>query len=289
MATKGRMWLVLAYALLVRLLVGQHSYSGFSGNMWVESRMKREPHITEDAGTNTTRENIGDMRAQETRARDAVFRRRKQHREENTFVWRYGDYEAQRHWMEMAAHLPMKEWYTYDVDYWGLDYPPITMYQSQLHAWMMAFFAEDGHHALEKDTSRGYESAPSKRIMRLTAVCSEAVLLWPALVAAALMRAAYGTDPPGEKEAVHGRKLLPRGEAVLATCVMQPVMLLIDHGHFQYNSASLGLSLSAAVVMPATPLTIAPISAAREGSPTTPKRAAPPGVCHASIAVAALF
>ena len=117
MATKGRMWLVLAYALLVRLLVGQHSYSGFSGNMWVESRMKREPHITEDAGTNTTRENIGDMRAQETRARDAVFRRRKQHREENTFAWRYGDYEAQRHWMEMAVHLPMKEWYTYNVDY----------------------------------------------------------------------------------------------------------------------------------------------------------------------------
>lgn len=44
----------------------------------------------------------------------------------------YGDYEAQRHWLEITVHLPMRAWYTYDLQYWGLDYPPLTAY----HAWL---------------------------------------------------------------------------------------------------------------------------------------------------------
>lgn len=44
----------------------------------------------------------------------------------------YGDYEAQRHWMELTIHLPTRQWYTYDLEYWGLDYPPLTAYVSWL-------------------------------------------------------------------------------------------------------------------------------------------------------------
>jgi len=44
----------------------------------------------------------------------------------------FGDYEAQRHWMELTVHLPVREWYTYDLQYWGLDYPPLTAYVSWL-------------------------------------------------------------------------------------------------------------------------------------------------------------
>jgi len=44
----------------------------------------------------------------------------------------YGDYEAQRHWMELTIHLPIRQWYTYDLQYWGLDYPPLTAYVSWL-------------------------------------------------------------------------------------------------------------------------------------------------------------
>ena len=44
----------------------------------------------------------------------------------------YGDYEAQRHWMEITNHLPIRQWYTYDLQYWGLDYPPLTAY----HSWL---------------------------------------------------------------------------------------------------------------------------------------------------------
>lgn len=44
----------------------------------------------------------------------------------------HGDFEAQRHWMELTIHLPMSKWYFYDLPYWGLDYPPLTAY----HSWL---------------------------------------------------------------------------------------------------------------------------------------------------------
>lgn len=48
----------------------------------------------------------------------------------------YGDYEAQRHWMEITVNLPIEQWYLNgthnDLLYWGLDYPPITAYHHYL-------------------------------------------------------------------------------------------------------------------------------------------------------------
>ena len=44
----------------------------------------------------------------------------------------FGDYEAQRHWMEITINLPSRQWYKYDLQYWGLDYPPLTAYASWL-------------------------------------------------------------------------------------------------------------------------------------------------------------
>eukprot|EP01133_Synstelium_polycarpum_P001104 gene1104-1258_t len=46
----------------------------------------------------------------------------------------FGDYEAQRHWMELTTKLPITQWYFNTTDnnlqYWGLDYPPLTAYLS---------------------------------------------------------------------------------------------------------------------------------------------------------------
>ena len=48
----------------------------------------------------------------------------------------YGDYEAQRHWMSLTYHLPVTKWYYYDLQYWGLDYPPLTAYVSYVFGGM---------------------------------------------------------------------------------------------------------------------------------------------------------
>lgn len=45
---------------------------------------------------------------------------------------RGGDFEAQRHWMELAVHTSPREWYVdtpkNDLAWWGLDYPPLSGY-----------------------------------------------------------------------------------------------------------------------------------------------------------------
>lgn len=46
---------------------------------------------------------------------------------------KHGDFEAQRHWMELTNHLPVSQWYFYDPQWWGLDYPPLTAY----HSWVL--------------------------------------------------------------------------------------------------------------------------------------------------------
>ena len=72
---------------------------------------------------------------------------------------RFGDYEAQRHWMEITLHTPVREWYTETpanpLQYWGLDYPPLTAYQSLAHGWAMHLLDPD---SVALETSRGHET-----------------------------------------------------------------------------------------------------------------------------------
>ncbi|RLW05797.1 hypothetical protein DV515_00004662 [Chloebia gouldiae] len=58
----------------------------------------------------------------------------------------YGDYEAQRHWQEITYNLPIRQWYFNTSDnnlqYWGLDYPPLTAYHSFVCAYMLVLLAK---------------------------------------------------------------------------------------------------------------------------------------------------
>ena len=72
----------------------------------------------------------------------------------------YGDFEAQRHWMEVSVNLPPRTWYEHgpdnDLQYWGLDYPPLSAYLS----WIIGLVAcWCGHPELVAlHDSRGHES-----------------------------------------------------------------------------------------------------------------------------------
>jgi ALG6, ALG8 glycosyltransferase family len=102
----------------------------------------------------------------------------------------YGDFEAQRHWMEVTLHLPLREWYYYDTQWWGLDYPPLTAYVSLLFAKLYSRYrsmlmsrGEFINPAwLELDKSRGIESHALKVFMRFTVILSDYLLFIPSLL-----------------------------------------------------------------------------------------------------------
>ena len=146
----------------------------------------------------------------------------------------YGDFEAQRHWMEVTVNLAPRAWYVQgpdnDLQYWGLDYPPLSAHLS----WVLGHLARLlGHPALVAlYSSRGHESATTRAFMRHTVLACDALVF---LTAAASFAAAAA----------------PRRDAIArATLLLQlalvPALVLVDHGHFQYNCVSLGLTLWAA-------------------------------------------
>ncbi|XP_037492067.1 probable dolichyl pyrophosphate Man9GlcNAc2 alpha-1,3-glucosyltransferase isoform X4 [Jatropha curcas] len=147
----------------------------------------------------------------------------------------FGDYEAQRHWMEITLNLPVKEWYhnstSNDLSYWGLDYPPLTAYQSYVHGVFLRYF-EPGSVSLF--TSRGYESYLGKLLMRWTVLSSDALIFFPAIFYFILVY--YRNCSSGRKSDVAWH---------IAIVLINPCLILIDHGHFQYNCISLGLTLGA--------------------------------------------
>ncbi len=143
----------------------------------------------------------------------------------------YGDYEAQRHWMEITTQLPVSQWYFYDLAWWGLDYPPLTAYHSWLLGWVGSMRRLGGDPAwFALDTSRGLETAGLKVYMRATVLVSEYLVYVPATVVF-VRRFSRLSGVASWTAAV-----------ALTAVLLQPATLLVDHAHFQYNTVMLGLA-----------------------------------------------
>lgn len=155
----------------------------------------------------------------------------------------FGDYEAQRHWMEITYNLPISDWY-FDTDennltYWGLDYPPLTAY----HSWILGAVA----HKINPDfvrlnASRGYESVEHKFFMRSTVILSDLVTY----TASILLFVKYALHKLYTKSASSRRN---PNQAVLYIALLYPGLILIDNGHFQYNCVSLGFVVLSVVAL----------------------------------------
>lgn len=139
-----------------------------------------------------------------------------------------GDFEAQRHWMELTIHLPIHEWYFYDPLYWGLDYPPLTAFHLYLFGKLGSFINTNWFQFV---SSRGLETSDLKTFMRFSSLASELVIYIPAILGFV---------------SIMGKKLSLGRMDQMAICLIilcQPSLILIDHGHFQFNSVMLGLFL----------------------------------------------
>lgn len=158
----------------------------------------------------------------------------------------FGDYEAQRHWMEVTVNLPVKDWYSNttdnDLSYWGLDYPPLTAYHmfllgkcSQLHfnsSWV------------ELHNSRGFESYEHKLFMRATVIITELLIYMPPVI-----YYFYKTQPTQQYQSPPSNVHKHNIAFYTALTLLYPAQILIDHGHFQYNCFFLGLTLWAVIFM----------------------------------------
>ncbi|KAK5117726.1 hypothetical protein LTR62_005150 [Meristemomyces frigidus] len=142
----------------------------------------------------------------------------------------HGDFEAQRHWMEITINLPVSHWYFHELQWWGLDYPPLTAY----HSWVVG---QVGWWLCEPEwfrlyLSRGLDDPGLKVFMRASVVVSEFLVYVPAvMVCVRQLGRLYGVN-------------LWESSIALAAVMMQPATMLIDHGHFQYNTVMLGFMVA---------------------------------------------
>ncbi|EME89310.1 glycosyltransferase family 57 protein [Pseudocercospora fijiensis CIRAD86] len=152
-----------------------------------------------------------------------------------TAIWPYsgfqkppmhGDFEAQRHWMELTIHLPTTHWYFHDLQWWGLDYPPLTAY----HSWLLGTigsYINPSWFALY--LSHGLDEPDLKVFMRATVYISEHLVYIPAVIICVRHLARLHNMNTWE------------ASIALTAILMQPATMLIDHGHFQYNTVMQGL------------------------------------------------
>ncbi|KNE62294.1 hypothetical protein AMAG_07526 [Allomyces macrogynus ATCC 38327] len=143
----------------------------------------------------------------------------------------FGDLEAQRHWLEITWHLPPSQWYHYDQKFWGLDYPPLTAFVSYVFG-AIAHFIEPSWVALDK--SRGNEDPSLIAYMRLSVLICDLLVYFPAALFF-----------------VRSLRLPWRSANITAWALILsfPGLILIDHGHFQYNLIMLGLTLASVAWM----------------------------------------
>lgn len=139
-----------------------------------------------------------------------------------------GDFEAQRHWMELTIHLPAQEWYFFDLQYWGLDYPPLTAYHLYF-CGKIGSLIDPSWFAL--NDSRGIEITSLKLFMRITSLVSDLLIFMPPLLRIV---------------SIFGMRFnISRIDQIMFSSVILylPSLNLIDHGHFQFNTVMLGLFL----------------------------------------------
>lgn len=158
----------------------------------------------------------------------------------------YGDYEAQRHWQEVTLSLPFDKWYINatdnDLQYWGLDYPPLTAY----HSLLLGRIASRIDPSFVKlHESRGFESVEHKHFMRLTVLIADILIYIPAIVYFIVNSHSWQSCAFNESNVFKFKKR----DAVILTALIYPGLILVDHGHFQYNCVSLGLFVAAVALV----------------------------------------
>ena len=153
---------------------------------------------------------------------------------------KYGDFEAQRHWMELTLYLPIEDWYTNSKlnkeKYWPLDYPPMSAYHSYIFGKILNFLIPE---SVEFKYSHGYETKVFKIIMRLFSLLSDGIIFHIA-VHFFCYKIFISDKINKNKEPSYWRYFI-----INLMILLNPLMIIIDHGHFQFNNVMHGFFIFA--------------------------------------------
>jgi alpha-1,3-glucosyltransferase len=163
----------------------------------------------------------------------------------------FGDFEAQRHWLEITWNLNVGDWYRQteenDLLYWGLDYPPLTAYISLFFAWLSNFIFGKSE-IIDLYLSRGKEDLITRLYMRVTVIFCDCIVFLPSAISCwkmVLSETCY-RNGSNQQQQTYGKTVNEQIFLMfyLLACFCSPGLLLIDHGHFQYNGVCIGLAIA---------------------------------------------
>ncbi len=146
---------------------------------------------------------------------------------------KYGNFETQRHWMEITINLKITDWYNDSVsnpkDYWPIDYPPLSAYHSYIFGYCFKYLIPD---SMILFTSHGYENNLFKILMRLVCLFSDIFIFHFACFF--YCKFIY-------LDRKFGNENYFKFYIMLFILLISPIFIIIDHGHFQFNQVIHGL------------------------------------------------
>jgi alpha-1,3-glucosyltransferase len=129
--------------------------------------------------------------------------------------------------MELTVNLNVTNWYTNSEsnpkEYWPLDYPPASGYYSYICGLVIQYFLPE---SVMLHKSWGFESSYHKQLMRLSVVVSD--LIFFHIPVWLICRKLFS-------------KNISQYYTGMILFLLSPMLMIIDHGHFQYNCVMHGL------------------------------------------------
>jgi alpha-1,3-glucosyltransferase len=135
--------------------------------------------------------------------------------------YRSTDFEVHRNWLALTHSLPLSQWYFDETSPWTLDYPPFFAY---FERFLSVFAHIVDPQIVHLQEGLNYSSDKVVYFQRVTVILSDLSLL-------------YGVYRLT-------RKLDSRKQKLVWTLVIwSPILLIVDHVHFQYNGFLIGILL----------------------------------------------
>lgn len=135
--------------------------------------------------------------------------------------YRSTDFEVHRNWLAITHSLPLSQWYFDETSPWTLDYPPFFAYFERFLS-IFAYLVDPQIVHLQEGLN--YSSNKVVFFQRATIILSDLSLL-------------YGVYRLTQKLDLRMQKL------IWSLVIWSPMLLIVDHVHFQYNGFLIGILL----------------------------------------------